>query len=215
VFSMGIYQSLHPSHCTIRSSGLYGISHLQYLRTQITRRTIRQGNIMQVGDQSLDKGEMGSTVHGDTVRAECAGGGPVIKSAVEVLRPDVVELGVVLEGMDDTLALDGVRALHVVVVGNEQLLSAVERAPAALGLLRPVVPAHPHLNGPAPVRLHPLHPRHVRRVVTVRRPHKHAVAHFTHRATGPVKDQILAPADDGIDQEHGRGAYLGEPCWCP
>jgi len=28
-----VYQSLHASHCTMRSSGLYGISHLQYLKT--------------------------------------------------------------------------------------------------------------------------------------------------------------------------------------
>jgi hypothetical protein len=140
------------------------------------------------------KREKKSTVHGNTVRAERAGGGPVIESAIEVLGPDIVELGVVLEGMDDTLALDGVSALRVVVVGEEQLLCAVERPPASLGLLRPVVPAHPHLNAPAPVGLHPLHSRHVRRVVTVRRSHQHAVSHFSHRATGPVKDQILATA---------------------
>ena len=81
--------------------------------------------------------------------------------------------------MDDALALDGVRALRVEVVGEEELLGAVEWAAAALGLLGAVVPAHPHPHAAAPIRLHPLHPRHVRRVVRVRRPHQHAVPHFT------------------------------------
>ena len=91
------------------------------------------------------------TIHGDTVRGEGAGGGLVVKSAIEVLRADIVELGVVLEGVDDALALNGVRALRVEVVGEEKLLGAVEGAAAALGLRGAVVPAHPHPHAAAAV----------------------------------------------------------------
>lgn len=124
------------------------------------------------------------SLHGDTVGGERPSSSLVVKSAVEILRPDVVELGVVLEGVDDALALDGVRALRIEVVGEEELLGAVERAAAALGLLGAVVPAHPHADAPAPIRLQPLHPRHVRRLVRVRRPHQHAVPNCTRKQPG-------------------------------
>lgn len=119
-----------------------------------------------------------SSVHCDAIRGEGAGGRLILESAEEVLGPDIVELGVVLERVHDTLALDGVGALEVEVVGEEQLLGAVELPAAALGLLGAVVPAHPHPHAAAAVSLHLLHPRHVRLVVRVRRPHQHAVAHF-------------------------------------
>jgi hypothetical protein len=120
-------------------------------------------------------------LHCDTVRGEGARGRFVLEPAEEVLGPDIVELGVVLEGVDDALALNGVGALQVEVVGEEEFLGAVELAAAALGLLGAVVPAHPHPHAAAPVDLHLLHPRHVRVDFRVRRPHQHAVAHFPGR----------------------------------
>lgn len=157
-----------------------------------------------------------STVHGDTVGGERAAARLVVKSAVEILRADVVELGVVLEGVDDALALDGVRALRVEVVGEEELLGAVERAATALGLLGAVVPAAPHPHAAAAVRLHPLHPRHVRRLVRVRRTHQHAVPHFT-RSGRTVRSLNLTHErrTTAIKSTGGAGAYLGPPCSCP
>lgn len=115
-------------------------------------------------------------IHGDTIGIERAGGGVVLETAEEVVVTDGVELGVALEAVDCTLALDGVGALQVVVVGEEDLLGAVELPSAADRLLRTVVPSHEDLHvGPAPVRLDPLDLRHVGRLRRIRRPHEHAV----------------------------------------
>lgn len=115
-------------------------------------------------------------IHGDTIGIERAGGGVVLETAEEVVVADGVELGVALEAVDRTLALDGVGALQVEVVGEEDLLGAVELPPAADRFLRPVVPSHVDLHvGPAPVRLDPFDLRHVGRLRGIRRPHEHAV----------------------------------------
>jgi hypothetical protein len=116
-------------------------------------------------------------VHFDAVWGEGPRGCFVLEPAEEVLRPDIVELDVVLEGVDNALALDGVGTLQVDVVGKEELLGAVELAAAALGLLGAVIPARPHPHAAAPVGLNFLHPSHVRMGLRVRRPHQHAVAH--------------------------------------
>jgi hypothetical protein len=108
-------------------------------------------------------------IHGDTIGIERAGGGVVLKMAEEVVVADGVELGVALEAVDRTLALDGVGALQVVVVGEEDLLGAVELLPAADRLLRPI---DLHVC-PAPVRLDPLDLRHVGRLRLIRQPHEH------------------------------------------
>jgi hypothetical protein len=52
-----------------------------------------------------------SSVHCHAVRGERTGGRLVLKSGEEVLRPDIIKLGVVLERVDNTFPLDGVGAL--------------------------------------------------------------------------------------------------------
>lgn len=126
----------------------------------------------------MKRGEWGA-VHSDAVGGEAAGGGLVLEPAEVVLGADVLELGVALEGVDDARTLDGAGALHVVVVGEEELLGPVELAAAASGFLGAVVPPDPHPRAAAVVRLDPLHPRHVRWLLRVRRPHQHTVAHCT------------------------------------
>ena len=75
-----------------------------------------------------------------------AGGGVVLETVEEVVIAHGVELGVALEAMDRTLALDGVNALQVVVVGEEDLLGVEELPPAADRLLRPVVSSYIDLH---------------------------------------------------------------------
>jgi len=106
----------------MRSSGLYGISHLQYLErkythTQIIRSRLKM-HAKKRNSQSTMKG-LKSSVHCHAVRGEGTSGRLVLKSAEEVLRPDIVKLGVVLERVDNALPLNGVCALQVEMVGEE------------------------------------------------------------------------------------------------
>jgi hypothetical protein len=152
-------------------------------------------------------------VHCNAVRGEGPGCRLVLEPAEEVLGSATVDLDVVLEGVDDALALDGVGALQVEVVGEEELLGTVELAAAALGLLRAVVLAHPHAA--APVGLHLLHPSHIRMDFRVRRPHQHAVARLSARTL--CRHQIPRRRNT-VRHTHGGGGmgdtYLGRPCWC-
>lgn len=147
-------------------------------------------------------------VDSHTVRVERARGGVVVEAAEEVLRPDVVELGVLLEGVHDARFLDCVGALGVQVIGEEELLGAVELPPATLGLLGAVVPPHPDPHAAAPVRLHLLDPRHVRHGVRFRRPHQHGVAHsdYLGGAADGVGVDVLLPL---LGLGHGAGEVLG------
>ena len=72
------------------------------------------------------------------------GGG--LETVEEVVVADGVELGVALEAVDRTLALVGVGALQVVVVGEEDLLGAKELLLATTRLLRLVVPSDVDLH---------------------------------------------------------------------
>lgn len=115
-------------------------------------------------------------LHCDSIWDKAPSGGPILEPTEEVIVPNSIEPGIVLEAVHEALALDGVGALHVVVVRQKHLLGAVELTPPTDGLLRPIIPPHPHLH-PAPrARLDALHPRHVRRIRRVRRPHQHTVA---------------------------------------
>lgn len=79
--------------------------------------------------------------------------------------------------MHGALSLDGVGALHVVVVGEEELLGPVEAASTSDGLLGAVVPPDPDLDvGPAAVGLDRLHLGHVWRLGGVGGPHQDRVS---------------------------------------
>jgi hypothetical protein len=62
-------------------------------------------------------------VHDNKFRSESAGCNLVLESAEEIFLTDFIELGVVLKGVDDALALDGVCALGVELGGEEELLA--------------------------------------------------------------------------------------------
>lgn len=116
-------------------------------------------------------------IHGDSVGIEGASGGIILETTEEVVVSNSVELGISLEGVHRALALYGVGALNVVVIGEKELLGSVELPPAADRFLRPIVPLHVHLYVRSPtVRLDPLDLRHVRRLPRLHRPHQHAVA---------------------------------------
>ncbi|KAE8100152.1 hypothetical protein FH972_018077 [Carpinus fangiana] len=84
-----------------------------------------------------------------------AGGGVILEMAEEVVIANGVEFGVALKAVDRTLALDGVDALQVIVVGEDDLLGAEELPPAADLLLQLVVPSHIDLHVcPASIRLY-------------------------------------------------------------
>lgn len=116
-------------------------------------------------------------IHGDSVGIEGTSGGIILETTEEVVVSNSVELGISLESVHRALALYGVGALNVVVIGEKDLLGSVELSPAADRFLRPIVPPHVHLHVRSPtVRLDPLDLRHVRRLPRLPRPHQHAVA---------------------------------------
>lgn len=115
--------------------------------------------------------------HCNPIGHEAAGGGLILKPTKVIVVPDGIELGIVLEAVDGALSLDGVGALHVAVVGEEELLGPVEAAAASDGLLGAVVPPDPDLHvGPAAVGLDRLHLGHVRRLRGVGGPHQDRVS---------------------------------------
>ena len=112
--------------------------------------------------------------------------------------------------MHDALALDGVRALRVEVVGEEELLGPVELPPAALGLLRPVVPPDPHPHAPSPVGLQALDPSHVRLLVRVRRTHQHTVPDLASRKKQVIKQRANLGADGDAAASRRRVGTLDD-----
>ncbi|KAL0904604.1 hypothetical protein M5K25_026732 [Dendrobium thyrsiflorum] len=123
----------------------------------------------------FERRKLTERIHSDTIRSESTGSGLVFKTAEIVLGPHILQLGVVLEGVDDALSLNGVCTLDVVVIREEELLCSMELPPAANGFLRPVVPPNPNLHVVAMVGIDLLHASNVWRLVGVRRPHQHAV----------------------------------------
>lgn len=67
--------------------------------------------------------------HSDSVRREAPSGSFVLKTTIVVLGGHILELGVVLEGVNDTLSFNGVCALDVVMVRQEELFGTVELPP--------------------------------------------------------------------------------------
>lgn len=144
----------------------YAQFHCQFHRT----------NFRQNRNKSRTTREM-VNIHGDPVGIKGTSGGIILETTEEVVVSNSVELGISLEGVHRALALYGVGALNVVVIGEKDLLGSVELSPAADRFLRPIVPAHVHLHVRSPtVRLDPLDLRHVRRLPRLHRPHQHAVA---------------------------------------
>lgn len=141
---------------------------MQYLQSN-KKKLINQQSEIQKLKRKI------KTIHSNAVRRESTGGGLVFESAKVVLGTDILKLGVVLEGVNSAFSLNGVSALSVVVVGEEELLRAVELSPATNGLFRPVVPPDSDLNVVPMVGLDLLYSRHVRRLVGVRRSHQNTV----------------------------------------
>lgn len=109
------------------------------------------------------------TIHGNSIGIEGSGRGIVLESAKEVFITNSVELGVALEAVDRTLSFYGVGALYIIVVGEEDLLGAMELPPATDRLFRTVVPpdVNFHVASPA-IRLDLLNSGNVRRLRRVR-----------------------------------------------
>lgn len=136
-------------------------------------------NARRKGEGWTEKeGKLVIIVHDYTIRDEAPRGGLVLEAAEEVLDTNVLQLGVVLEGVNSALPLDGVGALNVVVVRKEELLGAMKLAAAANRLLGTIVPPDPDLHVIAMVCLDFLHARHIRRLIRVRRAHENAVPHY-------------------------------------
>lgn len=114
--------------------------------------------------------------HCDSVRSKSASSSLVLEPAVVILRPNVLKLGVVLEGVNNALAFDGVSALNVVVVREEKLLSSMELPPPSNGLLGAIVPPDPDLDVVPVVRLDLLDAGNIRGLTGVGGPHQDAIA---------------------------------------
>lgn len=115
-------------------------------------------------------------LHGNSIGIEGSGTGIVLESAKEVFITNCVELGVALEAVDRTLGFYGVGALNIIVIGEEDLLGAMELPAATDRLFRTVVPpdVNFHVSPPA-IRLDLLNSGDVRGLGRVRWPHQHAV----------------------------------------
>lgn len=104
-------------------------------------------------------------VHCYTVRGEATSGGLVLEAAEVILSANILQLGVIFERVNGALSLDGVGALLVVVVREEELLGPVELGPAPDRFLRPIVPPYPHPHVATVICLDLLHPRHIWQLV--------------------------------------------------
>lgn len=82
------------------------------------------------------------TVYGDSIGIEGSGGGIILETTKVVVVTNGVELCVALESVNSTLALDCIGALNIVVIGEENLFSAVKLSPATDRFLRSVVPLY-------------------------------------------------------------------------
>lgn len=113
--------------------------------------------------------------HSHSVWGEPPSSSLVLKSAIVILSPNILKLGVVLERVNRALPFDSVSALHVVVVGQEQLLSSVELSPPSDRLLGPIVPPHPHLHVVPTIHLDLLYACYVWGLSRVRWSHQHTI----------------------------------------
>lgn len=113
--------------------------------------------------------------HCNSVRNEGSSLGKVLKAAEEVLRADSIKLGVVFEGVNNTLTLNSISALHIIVIRQEDLLGPMKPATPSNWLLRAVVPPDTNTHPPTPGLLDALHFGDVRLPPRVRRPHQHAI----------------------------------------
>lgn len=104
---------------------------------------------------------MAVNIHSNSIRGEAARGSLVLKAAEIVLGAHILELGIVLEGVNDALALYGMGTLDIIMVREEQLLCPMEGATATNRLLWTIVPPHPHLCIVATISLNLLHARHI------------------------------------------------------
>ena len=113
--------------------------------------------------------------HSNSVGRERSSSSFVLKSTVVIFSSNILQLGVVLEGVHCTLALNGVSALHIIVVGQEQLFGSMELPPPSNRLLRPVIPPHSHFHAASAFTFDLLDARHVRRLSGVRRAHQDGI----------------------------------------
>lgn len=129
----------------------------------------------QQTNKGSNKERKNSHLHSNSVRVEGPCWGIIFEATEEVIVAYGIEFCVALETVNRTLALNCVGALNIIVIGEEDLLGAMELTTTTDRLLRSVVPSNMnfHVGSPA-VGLDLLHSGYIRRLRGVCRPHQHA-----------------------------------------
>jgi len=145
--------------------------------------------------------------HSNTVRSESPSGSLVLKSTIVILSTHILELGVVLERVYYAFAFDGVRTLHIIVVGEKKLFGTMELSATPNGLFGSVVPPHTHLHVVPVVLLDLLHARHVRGLGRVRWPHQNAITGCSTKEPNAVNDNPISKKHHGQPRKHGKEVF--------
>jgi len=66
----------------------------------------------------------------------------ILKAAEEILSIDRIKLCIATEAVDIAFPLNGVSALYIIVVREEDLLGTMKWPPATYGLLWSIIPPH-------------------------------------------------------------------------